>query len=103
MNTTPWTIPNTRTPSSVVSVTCLRNIPASSSAHVTASARATRRKRRAGLTGSREGALDERGEEPQPVGAGTGEVLHGVLGVGHQPDDVAALVGDPGDVAQRAV
>ena len=44
-----------------------------------------------------------RGEEAEPVGAGTGEVLDRVLGVRHQADDVAALVGDAGDVTQRAV
>ena len=43
MNTTPWSIPKTCTPSSVVRVTYLRNIPVSSSAQVTASARATSR------------------------------------------------------------
>src|SRR6478752_253836 len=50
-----------------------------------------------------EGLLGEGGEEAEPVGAGTGEVLDRVLGVGHQADDVAALVGDPGDVTERAV
>ena len=43
MKTTPCSIPPTRTPSSVVSVTYLRNMPVSSSAQVTASARATQR------------------------------------------------------------
>ena len=50
-----------------------------------------------------EGLLGEGGEEAEPVGAGTGEVLDRVLGVRHQADDVAALVGDAGDVAERAV
>ena len=38
MKTTPWTIPKMLTPSSVVSVTYLRNMPVSSSAQVIASA-----------------------------------------------------------------
>ena len=42
-------------------------------------------------------------EEAEPVGARAAQVLDRVLGVRHQPDDVAALVGDAGDVAQRAV
>ncbi len=49
MNTTPCTMPKTRTPSSVVSVTYLRNMPVSSSAQVIASAIATRRKRVSGV------------------------------------------------------
>ena len=51
----------------------------------------------------RRGGVEQAGEEAEPVGAGTGEVLDGVLGVRHQADDVAALVGDAGDVALGAV
>jgi len=40
MKTTPWTMPKTWTPSSVVSVTYFRNMPVSSRAQVTASATA---------------------------------------------------------------
>src|SRR4051794_37749183 len=32
-----------------------------------------------------------------------GERIHGVLGMGHEPEDVARLVADAGDVARRAV
>src|SRR6478735_8630417 len=104
MNTTPCTMPKTRTPRSVTSE-YLNTMPVSSSAQVTASAIATRRKVLSGLMRlcSYERALQEAGEEAETVGPGAGEVLDGVLGVRHQADHVAALVADPGDVAQRAV
>ena len=50
MNTMPCAMPKIRTPSSVVSVTYFRNMPVSSRAQVTASAIATRRNSRSGLT-----------------------------------------------------
>ena len=37
-------------------------------------------------------------EDPQPVGRATGQLAHRVLGVGHQPEHVAGLVADAGDV-----
>ena len=42
-------------------------------------------------------------EEAEAVGARPGQRLDGVLGVRHQPDDVAGRVGDAGDVAVGAV
>src|SRR6478735_10424754 len=104
MNTTPCTMPKTRTPRSVTSE-YLNTMPVSSSAQVTASAIATRRKVLSGLMRlcSYERALQEAGEEAETVGPGAGEVLDGVLGVRHQADHVAPLVGDAGDVAHRAV
>src|SRR6476661_741224 len=50
-----------------------------------------------------EGLLDDRGEEPAPVEARAVALLDRVLGVRHEADDVAALVGDAGDVAVGAV
>src|SRR6476619_7278960 len=50
-----------------------------------------------------EGLLDDRGEEPAPVEARAVALLDRVLGVRHEPDDVATLVGDAGDVAVGAV
>src|SRR6478609_6244195 len=50
-----------------------------------------------------EGLLDDRGEEAATVEARTVALLDRVLGVRHEPDDVAALVGDAGDVAVGAV
>ena len=47
--------------------------------------------------------LQHAGEEAEAVGAGAGQLLDRVLGVGHDPDDVARLVADAGDVAHRAV
>src|SRR4029079_19230457 len=48
-------------------------------------------------------SAQHRGEEAEPVGAGAAEVLDGVLGVRHENDHVAALVGGPGDARERAV
>src|SRR6266536_1726852 len=39
-------------------------------------------------------------EKGDPVGAGAGERLDGVLGMRHQADDIAGGIGDSGDVAQ---
>src|SRR6478609_813291 len=50
-----------------------------------------------------EGLLDDRGEEPAPVEARAVALLDRVFGVRHEADDVAALVGDAGDVAVGAV
>src|SRR4051794_35217253 len=44
----------------------------------------------------------DRLEDLQPVG-GPGEGVHGVLGMRHQAEHVAALVADAGDVVLRAV
>ncbi len=88
----------------MVSVTYLRNMPLSSSAHVIASPTASAPEEAARGQGAHTNALStSEVKNAEPVRAGTGEVLDGVLGVGHQPDDVAALVGDAGDVAVRAV
>src|SRR3954454_2410024 len=83
------------------------NFPVSSCAsravHATGSARD---RRYLGNSAARERSHESakhRGEEAEPVGAGTAEVLDGVLGVRHQPHHVAALVGDPGDATERAV
>src|SRR5918994_6243836 len=123
MNATPWTGPATWTPTSVVPTTYFTNMPASRQAQVNASVTASARKTLRGVIGvparlsatdrggrarnrsgwSREHGGGEAGEETEPVGAGTGELLDGVLGVGHQADHVAALVGDAGDVVERAV
>src|SRR5690349_8067622 len=43
-----------------------------------------------------------RPEDQQSV-VGSRERVDGVLGVGHEPEDVARLVADTGDVARRAV
>ena len=40
-----------------------------------------------------------RGEQPQAIGSGAGEILNGVLGVRHEAHHVARGVGDPGDIA----
>src|SRR5436309_1191639 len=42
-------------------------------------------------------------EHRQPIDARTGQWVDGVLGVWHEPDDVARLVADPGDVAAAAI
>src|SRR4051794_24077697 len=57
----------------------------------------------AGLLGRQQAGGTEGGEEAEPVGAGAAEVLDGVLGVGHQADHVACVVGDTGDGPLRAV
>src|SRR5437588_9055525 len=44
----------------------------------------------------------DRFEDPQSV-LGPGERVDGVLGVGHQPEDVARLVAHAGDVVARPV
>src|SRR3954470_22885798 len=42
-------------------------------------------------------------EQLPPVGGGTGQLVDRVLGVRHEPEDVARLVADAGDVGERAV
>src|SRR5689334_5336152 len=51
-----------------------------------------------------DGSADKahRPEDQQAV-VGTRERVDGVLGVGHEPEDVARLVADAGDVVERAV
>src|SRR3954447_24242036 len=46
--------------------------------------------------------LMDRGEDLQAVDR-AGERIDGVLGMGHEPEDVARRVAHAGDVAQRAV
>src|SRR3954467_11102732 len=50
-----------------------------------------------------EGADKAHRPEDQQAVVGAGEGVHGVLGVGHEPEDVARLVADAGDVVQRPV
>src|SRR3954470_18020173 len=47
--------------------------------------------------------LGHRREQLQPVGRGAGQLVDRVLGVRHEPEDVARLVADAGDVGRRAV
>ena len=47
-------------------------------------------------------ALEQRAQQDQPV-FGAQQRMRGPLGVRHQPDHVAGLVGDAGDVVDRAV
>src|SRR5688500_17099824 len=104
MNATPWTGPAIWTPTSVVPTTYFTNMPASRQTQVVASVIARARKTLRGVIGaSRQYGGGEAGEEPDPVGPGAGELLDGVLGVRHQADHVAALVGDAGDVVERPV
>ena len=59
---------------------------------------ATCARRRVGQCGDERGRL----EQPEPVGR-AGQRVDGVLGMRHQPDDVAGRVADARDVARRAV
>src|SRR5665811_785456 len=42
--------------------------------------------------------LQHRGEKAQAVGARSTKVLNRMLGVQHESDDIAALIGDPGNI-----
>src|SRR5215211_7757963 len=59
-------------------------------------------RRRGAPVGARAGRLDERPEDECAVGRAD-ERVDRVLGVGHQPHDVAALVADGSDVRDRTV
>ena len=58
--------------------------------------------RRAHAYAGRRRRADQRAEQRQPV-VGARQRVDRVLGMGHQPDDVAAPVADPRDVGHRAV
>src|SRR2546429_3220212 len=49
------------------------------------------------------GRHPDRLEDPQTVAGAPDQLLDGVLGMRHQPEDVAGLVAHAGDVAQRSV
>src|SRR5215204_4317050 len=55
-------------------------------------------RRSSGVDGSGQDRLEQ-----APAGGGAEEGVDGVLGVGHEADDVAGRVADPGDVGQGAV